>query len=190
MHPLLKVALTLVAGTVLGLGLTWFTVVRGVLPGGVADGPWRTNLSIGSNQGGMAVRASVALHGLLALNRGETLYYTAATDDSGAALDGACTYRVAGRDPDARWWSITAYGPDDYLIPDAGHHYSVSKTSVAPNAAGLFSAMVSPAPADTGWIAVKPGRFSLTLRLYNPGPRTAADPAHAALPSIEKRACR
>jgi hypothetical protein len=29
----------------------------------------------------------------------------------------------------------------------------------------------------------------LTLRLYNPGDAVAADPAHVALPGIEKGAC-
>jgi hypothetical protein len=179
----------LVTGTVLGLALTWFTVVRGAMPGGVSDGPWKTNLLIGSAGGDMAIRAAVAVHGLLALNRSETLYYSAYADGAGNRLDGNCTYRVSGRDPMTRWWSVTAYAADDFLIPNPAHRYSVSKTSVAHNADGTFTATVSPNAAAQNWIATAGKPFSLTLRLYNPDPSVAADPAHAALPSIQKDRC-
>ncbi|HEY2069803.1 MAG TPA: DUF1214 domain-containing protein [Rhizomicrobium sp.] len=190
MHIALKLAAAVVIGTVLGLFVTWLVVFENAMPGGVSDGPWRTNLSIGSAAGDIRTRAAVALHGLLALDRKETLYYTAGTDSTGAALSGACTYRVTGRDPDARWWSITAYGPDDYLIPNPGKHYSVSKNSVTHAADGSFQAIVSAMPAPTNWIALTPGAFTLTLRLYNPGAKAAADPAHATLPAIAKESCR
>jgi len=179
-----------VIGVALGLALTWASVVRGILPGGISDGPWRTSLSIGSAGGDMRTRASVALHGLLALNRSETLYYTAQTDDAGNPLSGACAYRIAGHDPGARWWSITAYGPDDYLIANPAHRYSVSKNSVTRDKTGLFDASVSAAPEKTDWIPVAAGAFSLTLRLYNPGASVATDPAHAALPKIERLSCK
>src|SRR5512147_772001 len=80
--------------------------------GGVESGVWATNQNIGSSGAGAYLRAGVALGGLLALNAGETVYYTATTDDAGAPLRSSCQYRVEGRDPDARWWSITAYGAD------------------------------------------------------------------------------
>src|SRR4051812_49979480 len=127
----LRVLSVLTAGTVLGLAATWLTVIRcGTLGGGIHDGPWRTALDVGASDAGIYLRAGIAVHGLLALNRSETMYYSARTDTSGVALDGKCTYRIHGNDPKTRWWSIAAYGPDDYLIPNAAHRYSVSKNSV------------------------------------------------------------
>lgn len=190
MYPIVKFALVLFIGALLGIAATWLVVFRGGMPGGVSDGVWRTNTEIGQSGGGIYTRASVAVHGLLALNSSETIYYTAMTDGAGAPLDGACTYRITGHDPDARWWSITAYGADDYLIPGADGHYSVSKNSVTHNDDGSFTATVSQALAGANWIAVRPGRFSLTLRLYNPWASVTADPAHAALPTLEKLSCR
>jgi hypothetical protein len=184
-----KVLAVLAIGTALGLGATWLFVIRGAMPGGVTDGPWKTNLLIGSSGGDMATRASVAVHGLLALNRSETIYYSTDRDSDGKALDVACTYLVAGRDPPARWWSITAYAADDYLIPNAAKRYSVSKNSVTRNAAGQFIATVSRKRFPKDWIALQNGRFNLTLRLYNPADFVAADPAHVALPSIKKVSC-
>ena len=175
-------------GVALGLFVTWNALFRGASMGGdVADGPWRTSLLTGSNQSGMGLRAKVALHGLFALNSSETIYYTATADSSGRKLDGACRYRIDGRDPPTRWWSITAYGADDFLIPNAGNRYSVSMNSVTRDKTGAFSVHVSPRPSDE--IATAPGAFSLTLRLYNPAPQVAADPAHVALPTISRESC-
>ncbi|HEY7977990.1 MAG TPA: DUF1214 domain-containing protein [Rhizomicrobium sp.] len=189
MKTALKVLAVLAIGTALGLGATWLFVIRGTMPGGVTDGPWKTNLLIGSSGGDMRTRASVAVHGLLALNRSETIYYSTDRDSDGNTLDGTCTYIVAGRDPPARWWSITAYAADDYLIPNAAKRYSVSKHSVTRNAAGEFVATVSQKHFSKDWIALQNGPFNLTLRLYNPAASVAADPAHAALPSIKKVSC-
>ena len=88
--------------------------------GGVSDGPWSTSLDTGSSEGGPYLRARIAVHGLLALSREETVYYSALRDSDGADLVGNCSYRLEGRDPPTRWWSITAYGADDFLIPNDG----------------------------------------------------------------------
>ena len=141
----------------------------------MADGPWKTSLVTGSPQSDPYTRARVALHGLLALNRQETIYYTATTDSEGHALDGDCRYEIRGRDPNTRWWSITAYGADDFLIPNAANLYSVSATSIGGAKDGTFR---DPGrrlnghqnKADANWIPTGTESFSLTLRLYNPGP--------------------
>jgi hypothetical protein len=184
-----KIIAMLVVGTALGLLVTWFTIVRGGMPGWVSDGPWKTNLLTGSSSGDIYTRALVAVHGLLALNRSETIYYAATTDDSGAALDGRCTYLITGRDPPARWWSVTVYGADDFLIPNPADRYSVSKTSVLRDASGAFAATVAPTPSGPNALPTNGRKFNLTLRLYNPSPAVAADPAHVALPAIHKASC-
>jgi hypothetical protein len=187
MRTALKVLAVLVIGTALGLFATWATVVRGTMGGAVADG--RTSLYAGSSEGGPYLRASIALHGLLALNRHETIYYTAATDSDGNALAGNCVYLIEGRDPPARWWSITAYGADDFLIPNAAERYSVSMNSVARRADGSFTATLSKGEGGANWIPIADGRFNVSMRLYNPDPAVAADPAHVALPAIRKGTC-
>jgi hypothetical protein len=189
MRTALKILAVLIIGVALGLGATWFTALRGGMSGGLSDGPWRTSLYAGSSQGGPYVRANVAAHGLLALNRSETIYYTATRDSAGRALDGGCAYRLEGRDPPTRWWSVTAYGPDDFLIPGVGDRYSVSKTSIVRAEDGGWTAEVSTAAAGVNAIPVKPGPFSLTLRLYNPDPSIAARPAAARLPTIIREWC-
>ncbi len=189
MRTALKILGVLVAGIVLGLAATWATVIRGGWGGDVTDGPWKTSLTAGSSEGGMYQRASVAVHGLLALNRSETIYYTANTDSAGERLSGACRYVVTGRDPPTRWWSITAYGADDYLIANPAGRYSVSKNSVMRAADGTFRVRVAQGGSGANWIPPGSGPFSLSIRLYNPDAKVAADPAHVALPVITKEGC-
>ncbi len=189
MRTALKIVAVLVIGTALGLFATWATVVRGTMAGGVSDGPWRTSLYAGSSEGGPYLRASIALHGLLALNRNETIYYTAATDSNGDTLRGNCIYLLEGRDPPTRWWSLTAYGADDFLIPNPAERYSVSMNSVARRADGSFTVTLSKGAGGANWIPVGDGHFSVSLRLYNPGGAVAADPAHVALPTISRGSC-
>ena len=129
-------------GTALGLFATWLTVVRVAVPGGVQNGSWRTDGAAGNPRGNPYTRARVALHGFLALNARETVYYTATHDSEGQRLDGRCLYEISGHDPDARWWSITAYGPDEFLIPNPANRYSVSKTTVAREGDGAFLVQV------------------------------------------------
>ena len=189
MRIALKIVAVLIVGTLLGLFATWATVVRGTMGGGVSDGPWRTSLYAGSSDGGPYLRAGVALHGLLALNRHETIYYTAATDGDGNALSGNCVYLIEGRDPPTRWWSITAYGSDDFLIANAAGRYSVSMNSAARRAGGAFTVTLSKGQGGANWIPVGDGHFNVSLRLYNPSTAVAADPAHVALPTITRGTC-
>ncbi|MFZ0679357.1 DUF1214 domain-containing protein [Candidatus Binatus sp.] len=123
------------------------------------------------------------------MNPSETIYYAARTDNDGHVLEGDCRYEISGRDPDARWWSITAYGPDDFLIPNPQHRYSVSKTTVARDANGNFAMQIGGNAVGDNSIPVGAGRFSLTLRLYNPGPGVVLDPAHTALPTLKQVSC-
>lgn len=194
MHVALKILGVVVVGVPLGLAATWVVTRGGDMGGSVADGPWKTSLVVGSSQSDPYTRARVALHGLLALKRDETIYYTATTDDEGHPLDGHCVYEIKGRDPSTRWWSITAYGDDDYLIPNDENLYSISASSVARAQNGTFHIQVGGLnvhqnKVDANWIPTGTKTFSLTLRLYNPGPDVALDPADAVLPTLKKVSC-
>lgn len=178
-----------VLAIVLGLASAYWSVMslRGAHT--IRNGPWTTSLETGGANAGSYTRAYVALTGLLALNKDETIYFGASQDSAGEALDGACTYRIEGRDPDARWWSVTLYAADHYLIPNPANRYSVSKSNVARGADGTFVIRLSGTPEPINWIATSPDGFQITLRLYNPGDSVKKDPAASPLPSIVKEAC-
>jgi len=184
----LKLLAVLVAGTMLGLLATWLAVFR-FPPGRISDGPWQANPEAATAQSDAYRRAIAAVHGLFAMSRAGAVYYTATTDSEGRALTGRCRYKVEGPAPDARWWSITAYGPDDYLIANHTGRYSVTKQQAAADARGNIAVLVGGTSGGNNLIPLGTGRFSLSLRLYNPGPEFIADPAAGALPALLRVAC-
>lgn len=193
----MKLALKLVASftiaLVLGAGSAFLFVRSGGLGSDVSVGPWETDLTIGSTQADPYTRARVAVAGLLALNRNETIYFTAGRDDAGDKLRASCSYKITGVDPLARWWSITLYGEDHYLVPNPQNRYSVGGETVQRNADGSFVISVGPEETGGNWIPTGDGQngdtFTLTLRLYNPDEKAARDPGGISLPQIAKEAC-
>jgi len=173
-------------GVLLGLGSAVVGLRRGMAAAAVQNGAWQTNLDAGSPDAGMYLRARVALGGLLALNRDETIYYRADRDESGRRFDGSCDVVVEGVDPAARWWSITAYAADNYLIPNDQQRYSFSQSSVQRAADGHFQLTASPRRQEGNWLPVAAAPFDLTLRLYNPAPQVEANPSGVALPHIRQ----
>lgn len=194
-----------VAAVALGLGSAW-AVLRSTAGFGAATGPWRVSTLAGSPQADLHTRARVALGGLLALNREETMYYVAFTDSAGRPLRSRCTYLVSGQPPPARWWSVTAYAEDFFLFPDEARRYSVNGANTRLDAAGRFAFVSAPTPpvsanagqgpdlsmpaalpAQTSWLPT-PGDRGLifTLRVYNPDPALVAAPGTLSPPAIER----
>lgn len=176
---------------VVGLVSAWL-VVRWGGDESVTVGAWRSEVLAGSVDAGPYTRARVALGGLLALGPEETLYFVAQRDDAGRPLRAACVYRVSGPAPEARWWSVTAYGDDRFLLDAPQHRYSVN--SAAPAAVpGRVAFMTGPrppaveaqqlgadaVPSGTGSWLPTPGDkgLLLVLRLYQPAPALRANAA-------------
>lgn len=189
----LGVAALLLCAILVGVVTAVLGVRNQFSAGGVRSGPWQTNANIGSTGAGPYLRAGVALGGLLALNASETVYYTAMTDDAGRPLSTSCQYRVEGTEPATRWWSITAYADDNFLIRGSNGRYSVDKTAVEKGADGSFVVRVGGEPRAGNWISTGPPDgghpFSLTLRLYNPDAAIPANLGAVTLPSIVSEHC-
>jgi len=187
---LIRLVLSTLVAVALGVGSAYYLVLHGTGQQDIIiNGPWRTSLAAGGVDADMYTRAHVALTGLLALNKTETIYYSANRDSRGEPFDPACSYRIEGRDPDARWWSITAYGRDFFLIPNPQKRYAVGKTNLVRAADGSFVIRLSQVPVEGNWIATSPDGFEITLRLYNPGPLVLSNTATVELPTITRETC-
>lgn len=161
----------------------------------IHNGAWRTSATTGSTDANPWSRAAVAVAGLYALSRQEAIYYTAFSDSDGEPLRGECGYQLSGATPDARWWSLTVYGADHFLVPNPQDRYAVNAGNLPSAAAGRIELALSgdaaaiEARADA--LPTPPeGPFSLTLRLYNPPPETAQQLATLPVPIILRGACR
>ena len=109
---LLRLLGSIALAIVLGLGSAYVAAFSLRGDSQLRNGPWQTNLLIGSSTADPYIKTYIALTGLLALNKSETLYFEAHEDSAGKPLDGKCSYRIDGKDPDARWWSLTVYGSE------------------------------------------------------------------------------
>lgn len=177
-----------VAGVVVGVGSAWMSL-KNAAAFGSAAGPWRASLLAGSAEADLYTRARVAVGGLLALNRAETMYYVAEADSLGRPLRARCSYRISGVAPKARWWSVTAYAEDHFLFEDAHGRHSINGGNASVDPEGRFAVVTGPAaPANAGvvWLPTPGERgLVLTLRVYNPDPALQAAPASLAPPRIE-----
>lgn len=188
---ILKIILALGLGLTIGIWSANAMLRKQLDTAALHNGPWRTILATGSAESNIYQRAAIAVGGLLALSKQETLYYTAFEDSAGQLLDERCNYSVIGRDPDARWWSLTAYAADNYLPQNDDDALSIAKTTVERNADGNFDIAVSAKPQPKNWLSSRAaGNYSLTLRLYNPGASVYDAPQSVELPTILKRECQ
>lgn len=183
--------LAVVLGVLLGLGGAYWLIERANSIAVAEAGGWAINLKAGSCQSDPLSRAMVARHGLLALSKEETIYFIRAADDAGAPFDPACAYRVEGRDPPARWWSVTLYDERGYLAQNADAAHAVDASRMVRAADGAWEVRIGPDRAGAAnWLSTNAaGRFSLLLRLYNPDPALLADPRAAPLPQIVRGPC-
>lgn len=161
----------------------------------VRNGPWSVNTDQGTDKASAMTRAKVAMNGLLALPAKEAMYYIARTDNDGAPLDGRCTYRIDGRELEARWWSITLYKGEGWLVKNAANRWSIGSGSIATNDSNplTWQFWVGPnAPKNDPQYLPTGGtpKFDLTLRAYHPRGALLGDPAKATLPTIKKEHCK
>lgn len=209
MRMVSRYVLTILLGAVIGIAAAIHTVRAGALGSNVSIGPWQTGRDFGTTDASAKTRAVVALRGLLALPAREARYYTASTDDAGRPLDGRCRYRVEGGALPGRWWSLTLYDRDGYLVRNAAGRYSVESAAItriqqgSPNSAKAkamaaimaaeqrWTIGVSPTPLPgTNWLPTGGiDHFELTLRLYLPTDGGKGDPSRRILPFITREAC-
>lgn len=122
-----------------------------------------------------AYRAMVALVGLGANTVDVAIYPKTAVDEIGAALNGDKTYTLhfASLPPtlEGGFWSVTAYGEDDFLIDNPIHRFCINDRSAFElNEDGTLDIVLSKnAPENTAnWLPVSDGGFHLFMRIYVP----------------------
>lgn len=144
----------------------------------------------------LALRATVALRGIAALDTSEALYLSSFVDSEGRALDGTQRYRVQlppGGLPARAFWSLSMYEvlPDGrfFFAPNPLHRYSVGNRTrgLRANADGSLDLLLQQARPtnDANWLPTPGGPFRLTLRAYLPAPELVR--GEAPLPRIERR---
>lgn len=120
-------------------------------------------------------RAAVALVGLGANTTDVAIYPRTDNDSDGNALNGANTYvlHFSSMPPVLKngFWSVTAYGDDDYLIENPIDRYNVTdRSGVKLNPDGSLDVTLSAVEPGDGsfWLPTGDKGFHLFMRIYLP----------------------
>jgi hypothetical protein len=179
----------IIAGIVLGAASAWAALAIGRDNFSERYGAWTLNRAAGSTAADPYTRAIIAKEGLLALSAREALYFNLAEDQDGRPLTESCVYELSGRELHTRWWSVTLYADDGFLVQNSDLAYSIDASRVRLRN-GQWSARIAPVRGDAAyWLSSRAARrdFSLTLRVYNPqrGFRAGAE----TLPVLNRISC-
>lgn len=163
---------------------SWQEMLQGLRPKLAAEGMKYSNklgqwsyfgAPIGDFGTEYAYRALVAIAGLGANTVEIALYPKTDKDADGNPLTGEKSYLLHFEsDPqvlDGGFWSITAYGDDDFLIDNPIDRYCINdRSGLKRNDDGSVDVILSKdAPADTtNWLPVADGGFHLFMRIYTP----------------------
>jgi hypothetical protein len=140
---------------------------------------WQTPPATLGNYGtSYDIRAVIAMIGLGANLPEDAIYSQARVDGNGQALDGSHRYRLhfnaGGLPPVNAFWSVTAYGADDFFIDNPMHRFALGdRDPLLFNGDGSLDLLVQAAPPDgdqeRNWLPVKQGQaFILNARFYWP----------------------
>ena len=188
---LFEVLAILLVALLIGVGSAVWAIESISKVQAIKVGAWTSNPLFGSVQADMYLRAVIARIALFALSRTEAIYYIAFADDNGEPLRPECDYILEGGDLPARWWSITAYDKDHFLIPNDLDRYSYNMENLQRDEQGRFKIHLSRTPKEGNWLpAAKEETMSITLRAYNPAPALRENMGSAELPRITKVECR
>lgn len=164
-HSLIILLISLILG--LGIGVYRIASIKSS-PVFKTYSSWRGTTDLPLDRDDL-VTTQVTIFALFALPSQEAVYLFAADDNTGNRLNGDNSYLLSGNinDIKAEYWSITAYGPDQYLIPNDENRYSFNRNNLQTDSAGNYAMHLSAGKTDGNWLPLKRGLgFRLVLRIY------------------------
>jgi|HubBroStandDraft_6_1064221.scaffolds.fasta_scaffold27157_2 hypothetical protein len=178
-HPAANSTSTRRAGLAQGVSEGATQVQRAVASTSHGVNGWVERLDIGRYSSNFLVRAEVAQTGWGANIPQEAVYINSSRDSHGDPYSGSRSYILrfpAGSSPPAQaFWSLTAYGPDKFLVANAEDRYSIGSHTpgLQTNPDGsldLYLQATLPSAHTSNWLPTPTSAFTLTMRIYLPLP--------------------
>ena len=169
----------LVVAIVLGAGSVWYVLQRQDFDV-LSIGPWVAQPDAGLVHSDPYSRARLALAEILALGRSEGIAFTALRDSSGKPLLGVCRYRIAGKLPAVRAWTLHA----EPRTPGLNSFEALFGPS------GGIEILAGRRPEPGNWLQTGTGHApSFTLTFYDTRLAAELGGKNVSLPSIDLLAC-
>ena len=132
--------------------------------------------------------AQIAVYATYPLTKKEVIYLNTSVDSEGNPIDVASDYVIEGKKFDARYWSITAYDQDGFLIQNKINNYSFNFENIAYNPDGnSFKIHLSAKDKESNWLPITNAKnVSLVIRLYQPSNWLRENLNEETLPIIKK----
>jgi len=176
---------------VVGLGLTWFALSKGLELDALQIGAWSAQPKSGTIEADPYARAEFERGGWLPIGLGDGVAFTARTDDDGRLLDGRCNVTVSGVTPQARYFTVSLYTYDGKLLANPLNRNSFTSQELLRNSDGSFRIAVGPRARPGNWLPTSAvERYLLVLRLYDtPVGIATRTEREAPMPSITTGQC-
>jgi hypothetical protein len=187
-----KVALGLglvVLAILLGSGIGIYNIKSGKSNSQRTIGNWQTvDKDKDLNTADLLTIAQIAVYGPYALTKKEVIYLSASTDSEGNALDTKSDYVISGKKLDAKYWSITAYDENGFLIKNPINKYSYNLENVKYQADSTsYKINLSGSEKAENWLPISNVKnVSLIIRLYLPSDKLRENLTVETLPVIQK----
>ncbi len=154
----------------------------------IVNGSWMAHrtMDLGKDK---LFTAQIAVATLYALNPSEVIYMVAEKDAEGNKLSAEHDYIISGNKNhlNARYWSVTVYADDYFLIPNEMKKYSFNKFNTVCDDTGNFNITISKNKKSGNWIPSKnEGQMYILLRMYHADKTVYENLETIALPKIEK----
>jgi hypothetical protein len=187
----LKGGFAALIGIALGLALTFVALERGFGFGAVKSGPWTAWPRVGASDIDPYARAVLSRTGEIPLAAAQGIAFYARSDDTGAALSGACDYVVSGAVPAARFWTLTLTDSNGRLVENIARRYAFTSGEVLRHGDNSFQIAVAAQARPGNWLPSEAGkRFVLVLKLYDAiASASPAGLAGATTPTIKRGRC-
>ena len=91
-----------------------------------------------------------------------------------------------------RWWSLTVYNDDGYLVESTEKQYSYNSENIIYNSNGEFEVYLGHRPNKniSNWLKTpSEDLFSVVLRVYQPGEEFFSNLSRVDLPIVKKVNC-
>jgi hypothetical protein len=154
----------------------------------VLNGSWMVHKTMDMGEDKLFT-AQIAVATLYALKSSEVLYMVAAKDADGNPLNAEHEYVISGNANhlNARYWSITLYADDYFLIPNEMKKYSFNKFNTACDDDGNFTIAISKNKQNGNRIpSGGEGQLYLLLRMYHADKTVYENIETIDLPKIKK----
>ncbi len=181
----------IVCGVVLGSAMTWISVQETRGFGALKVGEWTAWPDAGSADADPYTDARIAVDGRVPLGAAEGVLFIAKKDADGQPLQRACDYRINGKLPAARYWTLTAQNSDGADIADPFGRVEpvISEHSIWQD--GTVDILIGATRrGGAEWLPLSgTGPMQLSLRLYDTQVTGTGAVGQVRIPQVERIRC-